>query len=148
MQKLEILKASPLFEMLSSEELDYMAELARPKHVKAGEVIFDEGALGNSIYVIGQGQVEILARQPSGSTRVLTVLNRPQFFGEMSLIDKEHRSATVRARTDADLAQLTVENLATFRRRYRDGFTFIVINIARTLSSRLRDANSKIVVAP
>ncbi|HME90920.1 MAG TPA: cyclic nucleotide-binding domain-containing protein, partial [Myxococcaceae bacterium] len=64
-----------------------------------------------------------------------------------SLIDKEYRSATVRARTDAELLHLTAENLATFRKRHRDGFTFVVINIARVLSARLREANAKLAAS-
>ncbi len=144
MEKLEVLAASSLFDMLSNHELEFVADLARPRRFKAGEVIFEEGSLGDSVYVVGEGQVEVLQRQPSGGQRQLAVLSRPHFFGEMSLIDKEHRSATIRARTDADVLQLTVENLATFRRQYRDAFTFIVINIARMLSSRLREANLRL----
>jgi CRP/FNR family cyclic AMP-dependent transcriptional regulator len=60
------------------------------------------------------------------------------------LIDKEFRSATVRAKKDATMLHLTAENLATFRKNYKDGFAFLVINIARVLSNRLREANSRL----
>ena len=59
-------------------------------------------------------------------------------------IRDRYRSATVRARTDARLLRLTAQHLATFRQEYRDGFTFIVINIARSLSARVREANARL----
>ena len=147
MEKVEIIAASPLFEMLSSQEMEYLAELARPLHFKSGQLVFEEGAPGDSIFVIARGEVEVVQKQPSGSSRTLASLSAPAFFGEMSLIDKENRSATARAMSDIDLLQLTVENLAAFRRQFRDGFTFVVINIARVLSSRLRETNLKVGAA-
>jgi CRP-like cAMP-binding protein len=144
MHKLEVLSGSPLFDMLSNQELEYVADLSRPKKLGAGQVIFDEGELGDSLFVISSGEVEVVRKDANGSPRVLATLIAPQFFGEMSLIDKEYRSATVRAKTDCELLHHTAENLTTFRKQHKDGFTFVVINIARVLSSRLREANQKL----
>jgi CRP-like cAMP-binding protein len=144
MEKLSILSASPLFEMLSPQELEDVAELSRPRRYGVGQIIFEEGELGDSLYVIASGEIEVLRRNSSGDQKPIAVLRAAEFFGEMSLIDKEYRSATVRARLDSELLQLTAENLAEFRKRHRDGFTFVVINIARVLSSRLREANSRL----
>ncbi len=145
MEKLAVLSESPLFEMLSNQELEYVSELCRPRRFTAGQIVFEEGELGDSLYVIVSGEVEVLRRDPSAEQRKIALLRAPMFFGEMSLIDKEYRSATVRARTDTELLHLTAENLAAFRKQHRDGFTFVVINIARVLSSRLRESNSKLV---
>ena len=145
MEKLAVLSESPLFEMLSSQELEYVSELCRPRRFTAGQIVFEEGELGDSLYVIVSGEVEVLRRDASAEQRRIALLGPPMFFGEMSLIDKEYRSATVRARTDTELLHLTAENLAAFRKQHRDGFTFVVINIARVLSSRLRESNSKLV---
>ncbi|MBI3182551.1 MAG: cyclic nucleotide-binding domain-containing protein [Myxococcales bacterium] len=144
MDKLGVLSSSPLFEMLSNQELEYVAELSRPRRFAAGQVIFEEGELGDSLYVIAGGEVEVMRRDASGEQKTIAVLGAPEFFGEMSLIDKEYRSATVRARSDAELLHLTAENLTTFRKQHRDGFTFVVINIARVISSRLREANTRL----
>ena len=148
MEKLAVLSRSPLFEMLSNQELEYVAELSRPRKFTAGQVVFEEGELGDSLYVIVSGEVEVLKRDDKGNPQLIARLGPPEFFGEMSLIDKEYRSATVRARSDAELLQLTAENLTTFRKQHRDGFTFVVINIARVLSARLREANSKLNTGP
>lgn len=139
MQKVETLQRSPLFEMLSQPELQLLAELSRERRLAAREVVFEEGDLGDALFVIGAGELEVVRGE-----QVLATLRAPQFFGEMSLVDKEYRSATVRAKTDAVLLQLTAENLTTFRKNFRDGFTFVVVNIARVLSARLRDTNDRL----
>ncbi len=144
MEKLAVLSRSPLFEMLSNQELEYVADLSRPRKFAAGQVVFEEGELGDSLYVIVSGEVEVLRRDAQGHSQLITRLGPPEFFGEMSLIDKEYRSATVKARAESELLQLTAENLTTFRKQHRDGFTFVVINIARVLSSRLREANTRL----
>jgi CRP/FNR family cyclic AMP-dependent transcriptional regulator len=144
MEKLEVLQRSPLFEMLSQTELELLADLSRPRRYAAGEVIFEQGDLGDSLYVIVNGEVEVLHKDPQGNLAVLTTLRAPDFFGEMSLIDKEYRSATVRAKGEATMLHLTAENLAGFRKNYKDGFAFVVINIARVLSNRLRETNARL----
>ena len=148
LEKLAVLSRSPLFEMLSNQELEYVADLSLPRRYKAGETIFEEGELGDSLYVVVSGEVEVTRRDAGGAQQVLSRLGTTEFFGEMSLVDKEYRSATVKAKVDTELLQLTAENLTTFRKQFRDGFTFVVINISRVLSSRLREANSKLGTGP
>ncbi len=144
MEKLSVISSSPLFEMLSPAELARLAELARVRRFDAGEVVFEEGDLGDSLYVIVDGLVEVVRRQPGGEVHALTLLSAPEFFGEMGLIDKDYRSATVLAKTDANLLQLTAQDLRAFRQSHGDGFTFVVVNIARSLSARLREANARL----
>jgi len=144
MEKFEVLRKSPLFDMLSPAELEAASEMSRPRKFAAGEVVFEEGELGDSLFVIAAGEVEALRSNDAGEPRVIGSFVPPEFFGEMSLIDKEVRSATVRARTDCVLLQLTAENFAALRKHNRDGFTFIVMNIARVLSSRLRETNVRL----
>src|SRR5262249_18702289 len=83
------------FEMLSNQELDYVADLSRPRRFGAGQMIIEEGELGDSVYVIASGEVEVVRKDASGAEKVITVLGPREFFGERSLIVKEYRSATV-----------------------------------------------------
>lgn len=142
--KREILAESPLFDNLLNSELTMLADLFAVRDFPAGEVVFHEGEVGDALYVIAEGSVEVLRKNPKGELQPLAVLSAPQFFGEMSLIDKEYRSATVRANTQARLLQLTNENLHVFAKNYRNGFTWVVVNIARVLSSRLREVNRRL----
>ncbi len=144
MDKVDHLAQSPLFERLSTEELQYVSSLSRPTLVRAGEQIFGEGSIGDSVYIIVKGQVEVSRQDITGEAKQLAVISAPDFFGEMSLIQKEFRSASITALTDVELLQLSAENLVAFRRRYRDGFTFIVINIARVLAARLRESSARL----
>jgi CRP-like cAMP-binding protein len=143
-EKLDVLRRSPLFEMLSEAELHVLAELSRARRFAAGEHVFREGDAGDALFVLAQGEVEVVARDPSGEERPLAALAPPEAFGEMSLIDREVRSATVRARTDCVALQLGAENFTAFRKRSRDGFTLFLVNVARVLSSRLREANRRL----
>jgi CRP-like cAMP-binding protein len=79
-----------------------------------------------------------------GKDRLLAVLEAPEAFGEMSLVDREVRSATIRAKGECVALQLTAENFTAFRKRSRDGFTLFLVNVARVLSSRLRETNQKL----
>src|SRR5438477_6065957 len=99
MQKIPTLARSPLFEMLSTPELEYVAELSRPRRLTAGQILFEEGERGDSLYVIVGGEMEVRRRDATGEQKVIAVLSPPEFFGEMSLIDKDYRSASLRART-------------------------------------------------
>ncbi len=131
--------------MLAQPELTFLADLCKPVRFLQGEGIFEEGDTGDSLYVIVNGQVEVLHRQGRGGERILAVLQAPDFFGEMSLVDKDYRSATVRAKSDVALLHLTAENLMAFRKNHKDGFSFLLINIARALSTRLREANARLL---
>ncbi len=144
MDKAEVLRRSPVFEMLSQAEIDVLAELSRPRRFAAGDVVFSEGDAGDALFVLAAGEVEVVARGPGGAERRLALLGPPDAFGEMSLVDREVRSATVRARTECDALQLNAENFTAFRKRSRDGFTLFLVNVARVLSSRLRETNQKL----
>lgn len=142
--KREVLAESPLFDNVLPTELTMLADLFAARTYAQGDVVFHEGDLGDSMYVIAEGSVEILRNNASGELAPIAALQAPHFFGEMSLIDKEYRSATVRAQTDTRLLQLTNENLHVFAKNFRNGFTWVVVNIARVLSSRLREVNHRL----
>jgi len=141
--KPEALRRSPLFEMLSPAELGVLGDLSRAMTFAPGDALISEGEAGASLYVLVTGEVDVV-RTEGGQEKVLATLAAPASLGEMSLIDREVRSATIRARTDCTALQLTAENFASFRKRSRDGFTLFVINVARVLSARLRETNRKL----
>jgi len=145
MNKTEELQRSRLFEGLIPEEIDMLAELTQKKTYQPGEVVFEQGDIGDSLFLLVEGQVDVVQKRQDDSEHVIALLEAPAFFGEMSLIDKEYRSATIRAKTEAVLLSLTNENLHSFARAYKNGFTLVVINIARVLSSRLREMNQKLI---
>jgi CRP-like cAMP-binding protein len=138
MDRVGLLSGSPLFEMLSNVELEAVCALLTPRTLRAGEIIFTEGSLGDGLYLVASGEVEVFHSSKSGPIATLGV---GECFGEMALVDKDYRSATVKARSDVELLHLSPEGLAQFRKAQKDGFSFLVMNIARLLSVRLREAN-------
>ncbi|MBI3932877.1 MAG: mechanosensitive ion channel [Acidobacteria bacterium] len=96
------LRAIDLFRPLSDDELRTAAASFRLLHYAAGEKIIEEGAPGDSFFVIDRGDVEV-SKVIGGTRRPLARLMEGQFFGEMALLTGEQRSATVVAVTDVDV---------------------------------------------
>ncbi len=145
MNKVTQLQKSRLFEGLLPEEIEMLADLTQHRVVPPGELIFEQGDIGDCLYLLVAGSVEVLQQGADNSPHLIARLDAPSFFGEMSLVDKEFRSASIRTTAEAELLCLSNENLHSFARIYRNGFTLVVINIARVLSARLRETNQKLI---
>ena len=93
-----------------------------------GEMIIREGEVGNCMYVVQQGQVEVLVG--SGDDEIqLNVLKPGAFFGEMAVFDKDVRSASVRALGEARV--LTVDKKNLMRRVHEDRHADVVRALPR-----------------
>ncbi len=82
--------------------------------VSPGEVLFEQGTMGDLIYVVAQGELEIVRELASGGEELLKLATRGDYFGEIGPLFHLPRSATVRARTDATVVGYTVR---AFRER-------------------------------
>ena len=76
----------------------------------SGEVIFSEGDRGRHVYVIKSGTVEVLAERPDGSQEVIRRLGSGDHFGEMALLRKAPRSATIRTVTPVEVFKMNPSN--------------------------------------
>ena len=104
-----------------------------------GEVIVSQGEVGDCMYVIQEGQVEVLLEKDGKVTRV-AVLGGGDFFGEMSLIEREVRSATVRAL--GAVRVLTVDK-GTFLHRIHDDPS-LAYRIMQKMSHRIRELDGEL----
>ena len=75
------------------------------KFFKAGETIIKQGTAGNCLYIIQKGKVEVIEETPSAEIKVAG-LKKKDFFGEMSLFEKDVRSCTVKALSDVKVLTL------------------------------------------
>jgi len=107
-----------------------------------GEVIVRQGEVGDCMYVIQGGQVEVLLRKGDSAVCV-AVLGEGDFFGEMALFDQEVRSATVRARGEVRL--LTLEKKSFLRRIHED--PSLAFRIMEKMSHRIRELNGALKAA-
>ncbi len=104
-----------------------------------GEIIVRQGELGNCMYVVQKGKVEVL--QEKGDKEIsLAVLNEGDFFGEMAIFEREVRSATARAL--GEVRVLTVDKKTFLRRIHED--PSLAFRIIQKMSRRIRELNSKI----
>lgn len=145
-EKLSVLQASPLFVDLHIDELSLLAELCQAHEFAAGEVIVREGEPGDSLFILLEGAVRVFrACHANGADGgEIAVMKEGEFFGEMSMLEKSVRSASVQAATDVRLLSLTTEDLYSFSRIHKNGFTLVIINIARILSQRLRQTTMRL----
>ena len=101
-----VLKASPLFEELSELELNAVAAFLEPCGIKKDNVIFSEGAAGEEMFILVNGSVNAWVNQSDGNQHQIFVAKPGDFFGEMSIIANESRSATLIAAVDTELLVL------------------------------------------
>jgi CRP-like cAMP-binding protein len=103
---LDILRQAALFEGLSTEQLRSIAVLCTARTFGPGEIVTTQGEHGDEVFVVGQGFVEVTLNNPDGGEpRSVVQLGPGQIVGEMALLDRGPRSATVRALTDGALLQ-------------------------------------------
>ncbi len=107
--RLAALAGVDLFHTLSDEERRVLAERLVPAPFTKGEAITRQGAEGHWLYIITEGVAEVTLSIESGQTRSLAVLHPGDFFGEMSLMTGEKRSATVMALEDVECYRLDKE---------------------------------------
>jgi CRP-like cAMP-binding protein len=128
-----------LFGALSDEVLDHLARTLRTLRVATGDSVFREGdAVAREMYVVLEGEMEVSKRSRRGREIRVAILGPTDCFGEMSLIDLQARSASVRALAPSRLIKITSEDMDALYRYDLKSYTLIVLNIARHLSRRLR----------
>lgn len=106
-----LIKKSMPFSKLSHERVWWLAEHIEEVTVKAGDVIFAQGAMGQKCYLIKQGRVEITSTTKKGKTLKLSILHPPSVFGESPLMTQLTRNATAIALEDSTLLQLSFKYL-------------------------------------
>jgi CRP-like cAMP-binding protein len=128
-----------LFGALSDTTLEHLACTLSPVRFSAGEIVFREGDVpARDMYVVFEGEMEVLKRSRRGRDIRIAILGPYDWFGEMSVIDMQPRSATVRALAPSRLLRIANTDLDALYRSDLKSYALIVLNVARGLSRRLR----------
>jgi len=130
-----------LFGALSDEVLGFLAGMLTVVKPTIGEPIFREGDEANAMYVVLAGEMEITKKSRGNVDARVAVLGPGDWFGEMSIVDIQPRSATVRALAPGRLIRITASDLDSLYRHDVRSYAIIVLNLARELSRRLRVAD-------
>ena len=137
---LDDLKRVPLFADLAEAELSRFAEVTREREYPRNSVILFEDDPGDALYIVSNGQVKVVLIGEDGREVILSVLSDGDFFGEMSLIDDEPRSAHVIAMKDSHVLVLRRDD---FQAQVQQ-FPAIALKLLKVLVHRLRRADVKI----
>ncbi len=130
----------PLFADLSKEDLEQLYRMAETVSIPAGELVFEEGSLGDALYVVLDGELEVSKRQ-SGQDVVLAVRRAGEFIGEMSLLEQAPRSASVRTLRESRLLMIDQAAFETLLSCSPSAH----LTMLRTVTSRLRSTESMLL---
>jgi CRP/FNR family cyclic AMP-dependent transcriptional regulator len=140
MRPADLLTQIPLFQGLADEDREALTARLNEKTFKAGDIVFSQGDVGSSMYVVQSGSVQIYL--PSADKDLPPVVLRDsrtgEYFGELALFDDKPRSASVRALVDTVLLELTREVLAEHLGRS----TNAAMTILSEMAERLRETNA------
>ena len=141
-RRVAILSRTPIFEGLPRRLLGRLAVQLFEKRYASGEVIFHEGDPGKGLFVVLEGEVEILQETKEGE-RHLACLGVNTAFGEMALIDDLPRSATARANAPSRLLILYRSHLEALVAGDKAIALVLMQNLLRTLAGYVRAASGQ-----
>jgi CRP-like cAMP-binding protein len=135
------LQSMPIFKDLSKHDLSSLLKIIHNRTYVAGEFIFQQGDPGIGLYVIREGQVEILRENSSGEKKSLAIFSKGDFFGELALVDGEKRSASAIAKSDCKISVIFKPDLDEFIEKYPKKGIKILNGISIIIALRLRKLN-------
>ncbi len=106
----DFLKKVPFFSDLQEDDITMLSEAAQEVHLSAGDKLFEEGSDGDRAYVIKDGKLEVV-KQSGGRDVLLAVREAGEVIGDMALLEKSPRMASVRAPEDSVLIAISKEQL-------------------------------------
>jgi CRP/FNR family transcriptional regulator, cyclic AMP receptor protein len=140
LSNLELIRRVPLFSMLTPSQAESVADAVIKRRFKRGELIVEQGKKSNALFIILTGRARVLTTDARGREVILANLAPGDYIGEMSLIDNEPHSATVRSEVQTDVLMLGRVEFA----RCLPENTSMAYAVMKGLVQRLRHADRKI----
>ncbi len=140
MSKIELLQSVPLFGDLSESSISKIADQMILRSYSKGQMILMEESSGETFFVLGKGAVKVTRMSDDGREVILAMLGEGDFFGEMSLLDGEGRSANIVAIEDSEALTIKRSEFLAILENYPK----IAINLLEELTSRLRRSDQQI----
>ena len=133
----DIIWKIPIFADLEKSDVDRLEASLIEKEYSPGQIIFNKGDKGDSLYIIKKGRVKVAITSPKGEEAILVTLGAGGILGELSFIDGKRRSATVEAIEKTLMLCLLRDAFLDLMRRRFD----LVIKVMGVLTQRLRDTD-------
>ncbi|WP_163339233.1 cyclic nucleotide-binding domain-containing protein [Desulfopila sp. IMCC35008] len=134
----------PIFDSMNSDELSILAQHMSYVQLQRGEHLFIEGDKGDFMGFVVQGLLEIVKRNDSGENIVIARLTKGNSIGEMALIDKSPRSATVVAKQPTIMVTLTDKGFDLLTEKSPQLGVKVIQKVARLLSLYMRRTSSRL----
>ncbi len=140
------LLATPFFGGLSDASLELLVSMLVERRFDAGVTVVAEGEQGRSMFIVFSGQLGVskLLDAESGRVSRMSSLEPGDFFGEMTLIEMQNRSATVVVESPTVRFELTAQQLYTCYKTDIQAYVMVMQNMNRELCRRLRRADNRI----
>ncbi|MGH7272582.1 MAG: cyclic nucleotide-binding domain-containing protein [Polyangiaceae bacterium] len=140
MNPADLLAQISLFQGLVDEDREALAARLSEKSFKAGDIVFSQGDVGSSMYLVQSGAVQIYlpSAEENAAPVILKDLRTGEYFGELAIFDDKPRSASVRALVDTILLELTREELGEHLARSPRA----AMTILHEMAERLRETNA------
>ncbi len=140
-----LLAASPILQGLTRAQQRILAQHVKKRRFAAGETVFSQGEDSDCAYLLVYGQMETLLAIPGSSRqRLVSLLVNGSLFGEMSLLDGEPRSASVKAKEQSLCLSIDVNGIQIVQQQYPEIALLLLKNMSRQFALRLRHANNMI----
>jgi CRP/FNR family cyclic AMP-dependent transcriptional regulator len=140
LSNLDLIRRVPLFSLLTTDQAQSIADSVVKRRFKRGELIVEQGTKSNALFILLNGRARVLTADTRGREVILAVLQPGDYVGEMSLIDNEPHSATVRAEVQTDMLVLGRNEFS----RCLPESSSLSYAILRGLVARLRNADRQI----
>ncbi|WP_374641707.1 Crp/Fnr family transcriptional regulator [Hydrogenophaga sp.] len=140
LSNLELIRRVPLFSTLTQAQAESVSEAVVKRRYKRGEEIVEQGKKSNFLAIVLTGRARVVTQDSRGREVILATMNPGDYVGEMSLIDNQPHSATVRAEVQTDVLIL---GRAEFARCLPEN-TSMAYAVMKGLVQRLRQADRKI----
>lgn len=131
-----------------AELLKQVCEKLEPKSFKKGDVIIKEGDIGDSLHILYEGMVQVKRNTPSNDQFAVVNLTADQnvFFGEVALIDKDTRSASVYALSDCRTLCITADDFRELCEKNAVLGYHVMYRISKRIAASLRKSNKDLMI--
>lgn len=140
LSNLDLIRRVPIFSMLTNDQAQGIADAVVKRRYRRGELVVEHGKKSNALFILLTGRARVLTADSRGREVILAVLESGDYVGEMSLIDNQPHSATVRAEVQTDMLILGRPEFA----RCLPENSSLSYAIMRGLVARLRSADRQI----
>ena len=140
LSNLDLLRRVPLFSLLTVAQAEVISGAVIKRRFKRGEALVEQGQKSNALFILLTGSARVMTSDSRGREVILATLDQGDYLGEMSIIDNEPHSATVRAEVQTDVLML---GRAEFARCLTENASMSLV-VMRGLVKRLRHADRKI----